>query len=158
LEVEEIRLPVGVGFCGHVAQTGEVVNVPDAYADPRFDPDTDAKTGYRTRTVLTLPVLDTEGEIVAVLQALNKREGTFTRQDETTLAGFAQQIGEVIWEAKTCVRCRRCDKRCPMDVPVMASQEHDRAVNRPTECIGCLTCQASCPTGAIDNNSVILAA
>ena len=158
LEVEEIRLPVGAGFCGHVAQTGEIVNVPDAYADPRFDPDTDTKTGYRTRSVLTVPVLDTEGEIVAVLQALNKRDGVFTHQDETILTGFAGQIAKVIWEAKSCVRCRRCDKRCPMDVPVMASQDRDRAVNRSTECIGCLRCQESCPTGAIGNNSVILAA
>ena len=158
LEVEEIRLPIGVGICGHVAKTGEIINVPDAYKDRRFDPEIDAKTGYRTRSVLTVPVLDNTDSIVAVLQALNRRGGKFTSEDEAKLADAAARIAEVIWEAKSCVRCRRCDRQCPMDVPVMASQDEEKAVNRHTECIGCLTCEGTCPTSAIANNSRALRA
>src|SRR5260221_14184248 len=52
----EIRLPLGTGIAGQVALTGETINIPDAYADPRFNPDDDKRTGFRTRNLLTLPV------------------------------------------------------------------------------------------------------
>ncbi len=55
-----------------------------------------------------------------------------------------------------CIRCRKCDLACPMDVDVMASQDKPRPVNRDTECIGCLNCEQVCPMGGISNNSVIL--
>ena len=55
-----------------------------------------------------------------------------------------------------CVRCKKCNKKCPMDVPVMQSQYRRRAINRDTECIGCLTCEEVCPTRAIGNNSRVL--
>ncbi|MBT3192592.1 MAG: 4Fe-4S binding protein [Verrucomicrobia bacterium] len=55
-----------------------------------------------------------------------------------------------------CVSCSKCDKSCPMDVPVMSSPEKGRAVNRDSECIECLTCQQSCPTAAITTNSRVL--
>jgi len=51
----------------------------------------------------------------------------------------------------TCISCKKCNKKCPMDVPVMQSQEHGRSVNRHAECIGCLTCEEVCPTRAITN-------
>ena len=56
----------------------------------------------------------------------------------------------------SCVSCKKCNKACPMDVPVMESPEGGRAVNRDTECIECLTCEQVCPTEAISNNSRIL--
>jgi len=49
-----------------------------------------------------------------------------------------------------CIECRKCDRSCPMDVPVSQSKEHGKPVNRKLECIGCLSCEESCPTGAIE--------
>jgi len=81
LEKQEIRLPIGKGIAGHVAQTGEIVLIPDAYADPRFNPDVDKRTGYRTRSILCLPIRNKAGRITATLQLLNKKQGVFTQED-----------------------------------------------------------------------------
>ena len=81
LEKQEIRLPIGKGIVGHVALTGEVVLIPDAYADPRFNPDVDKRTGYRTRSILCLPIRNKAGKIIAALQLLNKQHGPFTDED-----------------------------------------------------------------------------
>ena len=81
LEKQEIRLPLGRGIAGHVAKTGEIVNIPDAYADPRFNPDVDKRTGYHTRNILCLPIRNKAGKIIASLQLLNKKKGSFTDED-----------------------------------------------------------------------------
>jgi phosphoserine phosphatase RsbU/P len=81
LEKQEIRLPLGKGIAGHVAKTGDVVNIPDAYADPRFNPDVDKRTGYHTRNILCLPIRNKAGKIIASLQLLNKKIGSFTDED-----------------------------------------------------------------------------
>lgn len=79
----EIRLPVGKGLAGYVAKTGEVVNITDAYKDPRFNPEIDRKSGYKTHNVLSMPMRDKEGSIVGAFQFLNKREGPFGSEDES---------------------------------------------------------------------------
>lgn len=81
LEKQEIRLPLGKGIAGHVAKTGDIVNIPDAYADPRFNPEVDKRTGYRTRNILCLPIRNKAGKIIAALQLLNKKKGSFTDED-----------------------------------------------------------------------------
>jgi len=81
-EVIEIRLPIGKGLAGYVAKTGEIVNIPDAYNDPRFNPEVDKKTGYRTNNMLTMPMRNRDGKIIGVFQMLNKKGGPFTPQDE----------------------------------------------------------------------------
>jgi len=81
LEQREIRLPMGKGIVGSVAETSEVVNLPDAYADSRFDPEFDQRFGYRTRSLLCLPIKDRAGKNVGVLQLLNKQDGGFTDDD-----------------------------------------------------------------------------
>jgi phosphoserine phosphatase RsbU/P len=81
LEKQEIRLPLGVGIAGHVAVTGEIVNIPDAYADPRFNPDVDKRTGYHTRNILCLPIRNKNGKIIAALQLLNKKDGPFSNEN-----------------------------------------------------------------------------
>lgn len=81
LEKQEIRLPLGKGIAGHVAKTGEIVNIPDAYADPRFNPEVDKRTGFRTRNILCLPIRNKPGKIIAALQLLNKKQGPFTDED-----------------------------------------------------------------------------
>jgi GAF domain-containing protein len=73
LEIKEIRFPVGVGIAGDVARTRTVVNVADAYADPRFNQDFDKQTGFRTRSVLCMPLSGSHQEFIGVIQVLNKK-------------------------------------------------------------------------------------
>jgi signal transduction histidine kinase/CRP-like cAMP-binding protein len=87
--IVEIRLPLGKGLAGYVAQTGEIVNISDAYKDPRFNPEIDKKSGYKTRNVLCMPMRDREGRIVGVFQFLNKREGPFGPEDESFIDGLS---------------------------------------------------------------------
>lgn len=97
-EIKEIRLKIGVGFAGYVAKTGEIINIEDAYKDDRFDPTTDKKTGYKTRSILCLPIREPVkekgkiGNIIGVLQILNKINGVFTKDDEELLKSLASQI------------------------------------------------------------------
>src|SRR5688572_18127554 len=64
----EIRVPIGSGIAGEVARSGVLVNIPDAYADPRFNPEPDRHSGYRTRTLLTLPMTSHDGAVIGVFQ------------------------------------------------------------------------------------------
>ncbi len=97
-EIKEIRLKIGVGIAGHVAKTGEIINIKDAYNDERFDPTTDKKTGYRTRSILCMPIrepvkkIGQVGEIIGVLQILNRKEGVFTAEDEDLLTSLCSQV------------------------------------------------------------------
>ena len=88
-ELSEIRFPLGAGIAGHVARTGETVNIADAYQDPRFNVDVDHKTGYHTHTILCMPMKNREGKILGVLQVLNRREGVFTHAEEEALEAFS---------------------------------------------------------------------
>ncbi len=81
-DLVEIRLPLGKGIAGHVAASGETVNIPDAYEDPRFNPEFDQKSGYRTKTILCMPLKNKDGKNVGVFQLLNKSEGSFTYNDQ----------------------------------------------------------------------------
>ncbi len=93
----EIRLPKGHGLAGHVAETGETINVPDAYADPRFERNVDQLTGFRTVNILAVPVWGSEGhEVVGVIQVLNKRGGAFERHDQMLLERIAAALGPVL--------------------------------------------------------------
>ena len=87
--VGDIRVPLGVGIAGAVARSGLAINIPDAYADPRFNPEIDRRTGYRTHRLLALPMIARDGRVVGVLQLLNKRSGPFDTDDEEILAALA---------------------------------------------------------------------
>ena len=101
-----IEVPSSQGIAGHVARTGEPVNAADAYDDPRFDPTTDRRTGFRTRGVLAVPLRDHDQRVFAVAQLLNKRGGpSFTAADERALTDFARPLA-VILET-----CRALDTR-----------------------------------------------
>lgn len=77
-----IRFPADRGIAGHVATTGELLNVSDPYADARFNPSVDRQTGYRTRSILCGPLRARDGRIVGVIQVLNKRgDGPFLESD-----------------------------------------------------------------------------
>lgn len=96
----EIRLEVGEGVAGWVAQTREIVNIPDAYADQRFQPAVDLKSGYRTRSILSVPMLGALGGLVGVLQVLNKVDGPFTHADEELLLALSSQAAIAIENAR----------------------------------------------------------
>jgi len=85
---EVIRMSSDAGIAGCSFQTGEVINLEDAYADPRFNKEVDARTGYRTRSVLCLPLYNRAGSRLGVIQLLNKKTGVFTQEDETFLRTF----------------------------------------------------------------------
>lgn len=86
---KEIRIPAGAGIAGAAAKSGQIVNIPDAYADPRFNRAVDLSTGFKTRTILAIPLLDHSGELVGVAQVLNKRSGPFDAEDEDLATGLA---------------------------------------------------------------------
>ncbi len=92
----EIRIPIGQGIAGEAARLRSVIVVPDAYADPRFNPQVDHRTGYRTRNLLTLPLTAPDGELIGVLQVLNKIDGPFTPQDELLAAALGALTGVAV--------------------------------------------------------------
>jgi len=81
-----LRFPIGQGIAGHVAATRQWANVPDAYAEPNFNPAVDQQTGYHTKSVLCMPLITSEEKLVGVIQALNKiGGGPFDQDDESLL-------------------------------------------------------------------------
>ena len=90
----EIRMPVDKGIAGRVALTADTLNVPDAYKHPDFNPQFDEQTGYRTSTMLVMPIYDRRKRVFAVAQLLNKRDGeVFTKADENKFQEFAAPLG-----------------------------------------------------------------
>jgi K+-sensing histidine kinase KdpD len=96
----EIRLPIGKGIAGAVAQLGETINIPDAYSDPRFNPDVDKRSGYRTRNILCMPMKNKDGTIIGVFQLLNKKNGPFTADDEHFIDAFSAHASIAIENAR----------------------------------------------------------
>jgi adenylate cyclase len=92
LEVAEIRFPRSTGLAGYVADTGEVLNIRNAYEDSRFNPAIDEETGFRTETVLCMPLYNRDGDIVGVTEVMNKKDGTFDAEDEDLLRALSSQI------------------------------------------------------------------
>jgi signal transduction histidine kinase len=106
-EVFEIRLRVGEGIAGWVGKAGEIVNLPDAYGDARFQPAVDLRSGYRTRTVLCVPMKNPMGAITGVLQCLNKQGGPFTQDDVELCLALASLAAVAIDNAKLYLAARR---------------------------------------------------
>nr|XP_015218464.1 PREDICTED: cAMP and cAMP-inhibited cGMP 3',5'-cyclic phosphodiesterase 10A isoform X4 [Lepisosteus oculatus] len=88
-KTKEIRFSIEKGIAGQVARTGEVLNIPDAYADPRFNREVDLYTGYTTRNILCMPIVS-RGTVIGVVQMVNKLNGSaFTKTDENNFKMFA---------------------------------------------------------------------
>jgi adenylate cyclase len=96
----QIRLPNHMGIAGAVFTSGETVNIPYAYADLRFNPAFDKKTGYFTRSILCVPVINKVGKTIGVTQVLNRRGGPFTEEDESRLKAFTAQVSVALENAK----------------------------------------------------------
>ncbi len=117
-ELDELRMPIGRGVAGYVAQQRETVNIHDAASDQRWAPEIDQRTGYSTRSMLCVPIVEPPREALAsaknaeagaaispagatgnlrgVVQVLNKRGGSFTAGDERFLRELAQQIARAL--------------------------------------------------------------
>lgn len=90
-DLRALRVAVGVGLVGAAARERMPINVPDCYADPRFNPEVDRLTGFRTRCALTVPLIDHEQRLVGVIQALNKSGRAFDDTDESLAEALAAQ-------------------------------------------------------------------
>ena len=100
LNAVQIKLPNHAGIAGAVFQSAKTINIPHAYADLRFNPAFDKKTGYFTRSILCVPVVNKNGKCIGVTQALNKRGGPFTAEDEARLKAFTAQVSIALENAK----------------------------------------------------------
>ncbi|XP_036668714.3 dual 3',5'-cyclic-AMP and -GMP phosphodiesterase 11 isoform X3 [Drosophila suzukii] len=91
---DEVRVAWGTGIAGHVAESGEPVNIPDAYQDERFNCEIDSLTGYRTKALLCMPIKDSAGDVIGVAQVINKMNGEcFSEIDEKVFASYLQFCG-----------------------------------------------------------------
>ncbi len=100
LGATQIRFPNHVGIAGTVFKSVQSVNIPHAYADLRFNPAFDKRTGFFTRSILCVPVINKDGKTIGVTQVLNKRGGTFSEEDEARLKAFTSQIAIALENAK----------------------------------------------------------
>uniref|UniRef100_A0A8C4HRV0 Phosphodiesterase n=1 Tax=Dicentrarchus labrax TaxID=13489 RepID=A0A8C4HRV0_DICLA len=98
-----IRLEWNKGIVGHVAATGQPLNIKNAYEDPRFNAEVDLITGYKTQSILCLPIKNHRDEVVGVAQAINKKcgeDGAFTDQDEKDFSAYLAFSGIVLHNAQ----------------------------------------------------------
>jgi len=98
--IRPVRVPSGSGLVGACARERLIINVPDCYADPRFDSRVDKASGYRTRCMLTLPLVDHKDVLVGVMQVLNKRDGVFDAYDEVLATALAAQCAVALQRVK----------------------------------------------------------
>jgi hypothetical protein len=139
----EIRQPIGVGIAGTVAATGETVNIPDAYEDPRFNPEPDHRTGYRTKTLLTFPMTGQNGRVIGVFQVVNKNGGdAFTTDDEETLSSLGASAAVAVENAQLIAEQRRLwttlieTLAVTIDARDQQTAGHSQRVTRYAEVIG----------------------
>lgn len=115
----EIRFPIGTGIAGQVALTGEILNINDAYSDPRFNRKVDAITGYKTETILCMPIY-IHGSLIGVVQMVNKHSGYFTKEDEEAFEMFAVYCGLALHHAKLYDKIRRSAQKYRVALEVLS--------------------------------------
>lgn len=99
-EISEIRFPSHLGIAGTVFTSGRSINIPYAYADLRFNPSFDRQTGFFTRSILCVPIVNKDNRVIGVTQVLNKKGGVFTDEDEQRLKAFTAQIAIALENSK----------------------------------------------------------
>ncbi len=97
---KELRFPSDMGLAGYVATHKKTLNIKDAYKDKRFNPEIDKKTGYRTETILCMPMDNMKEKVIGVFQVLNKKAGKFNKQDEEVLKLLSRQAASAIESAQ----------------------------------------------------------
>jgi cAMP and cAMP-inhibited cGMP 3',5'-cyclic phosphodiesterase 10 len=113
------RFPVGSGIAGWVAETGETLNVNDAYDDPRFNRAIDEQTGYVTKTILCMPI-NIRGQVIGIVQMVNKASGQFTKEDEEAFELFAIYCGLALHHAKLYDKIRRSEQKYKVALEVLS--------------------------------------
>ncbi|MBW7904996.1 MAG: SpoIIE family protein phosphatase [Phycisphaerae bacterium] len=98
--IDAIRFPADRGIAGAAATARACVNVPDAYADARFNPEFDRKHGFRTRNLLAIPLENLDGDLIGVVQAINKHGAAFDREDESLAEALSAQAGVALERAR----------------------------------------------------------
>jgi HD-GYP domain-containing protein (c-di-GMP phosphodiesterase class II) len=139
----EIRQAIGVGIAGTVAATGETINIADAYEDPRFNPEPDHRTGYRTKTLLTFPMTGQNDRVIGVFQVVNKNGGgEFTTDDEETLSSLGASAAVAVENAQLVAEQRRLwttlieTLAVTIDARDQQTAGHSQRVTRYAEVIG----------------------
>ena len=99
VEKAPIKLNIKLGIAGLIAVSGQVLNIKDAAKDQRFDSSIDAKTGYTTKTILGLPIIDHKGDTIGVIEVINKLKGTFDDSDIDILKGLSSIVAIAIVNA-----------------------------------------------------------
>ncbi|GFR94683.1 phosphodiesterase [Elysia marginata] len=107
------------GVAGYVASTGKILNIVDAYKDKRFNPEVDIRTGYKTKTILCMPIF-IRGNVIGVVQMVNKLQGTFTKKDEEAFATFAIYCGLALHHAKLYEKIRRSEQKYKVALDVLS--------------------------------------
>jgi phosphoserine phosphatase len=97
---DQIRFPAERGIAGQCARERRLINVPDCYTDPRFNPEIDRRTGYRTRCLMAIPLVGFDDALVGVMQVLNKVGGVFGPRDERIATVFAAQCAVALQRAR----------------------------------------------------------
>ncbi|XP_069948734.1 probable 3',5'-cyclic phosphodiesterase pde-5 isoform X3 [Cherax quadricarinatus] len=116
---KEIRFPIGTGIAGIVALNGQVLNIPDAYADPRFNRTVDQLTGYVTKSILCMPIF-IRGNVIGVMQMVNKAYGVFSKEDEESFEMFAIYCGLALHHAKLYDKIRRSEQKYKVALEVLS--------------------------------------
>lgn len=108
--IEEIRLKIGQGLAGHVAKTGEIINISDVHEDDRFDSDIDKMSGYTTKSMICFPIKNREGLIIGVIQLLNSAHGEFTQIDLDFLEALSVHAALALSNAELMQQLIKTDK------------------------------------------------
>ncbi|XP_045509924.1 probable 3',5'-cyclic phosphodiesterase pde-5 isoform X1 [Colias croceus] len=120
MEKKKIRMPINRGIAGHVAQSGETMNIPDAYSDYRFNRDVDEVTGYKTSSILCMPV-KVEGKVIGVVQMVNKRNSNyFDHEDEVAFEMFSTVFGLALHHAKLYDKIMRKEQKYRVTLEILS--------------------------------------
>ncbi|XP_022832771.1 probable 3',5'-cyclic phosphodiesterase pde-5 [Spodoptera litura] len=120
MEKKEIRMPINRGIAGHVALSGETMNIPDAYSDYRFNREVDEATGYKTISILCMPI-KVEGRVIGVVQMVNKRnDDNFGHEDEVSFEIFSTFFGLALHHARLYDRIMRKEQKYRVALEVLS--------------------------------------
>jgi signal transduction histidine kinase len=143
-----IRIPSSIGFVGYCFQTGETVNLEDAYTDERFNKEVDSKTGYHTQSVLCMPVYSRAGSRLGVIQLLNKKDGIFISEDETFLQTFGNNASVFIEMAQL--------QKARIDALEQSRKELEQVSKAKSRALDHLSHELKTPLAVIQGNIRIL--
>jgi len=148
MEGEVIRIPSSIGLAGYCFQTGETINLKDAYTDDRFNKDVDSHTGYHTRSVLCMPLYNRAGSRSGVIQLLNKNNGDFVEEDETFLQTFGNNASVFIEIAQL--------QKARLDALEQSRKELERLNKAKSKALDHLSHELRTPLAVIQGNIRIL--